>query len=153
MLKKVLKLIICCGLFLAFLNGCSSTPQPDNRIPKQVLNTYLEGIRDKDYTKLIKSAYPEDLAKWPQDPQKLKELLTKSQDETTGNIKSWKMEDKPFVDELNNQAIIRTDVATDKYSLVIDFDLRKQPDHWRIYGTQTIQKLKTDKPAKATVIK
>ena len=153
MLKKVLKLIIFSGLFLTFINGCSSTLQPDNQIPKQVLNTYLEGIRDKDYAKLIKTAYPEDLAKWPQDPQKLKEFLTKSQDETTGNIKSWKMEAKPFVDELNNQAIIRTDVTTDKYRLVMDFDLRKQPDQWRIYGAQTIQKLNADQTAKNTVKK
>lgn len=153
MLKKVLNHIIICGLFLAFLNGCSSTPQADNQIPKQVLNTYLEGIRDKDYPKLIKTAYPEDLAKWPQEPQKLKEFLTRTQEETTGNIKSWKMEDKPFVDELNNQAIIRTELTTEKYRLLIDFDLRKQPDQWRIYGAQTIQKLKIDKPAKATVKK
>lgn len=137
--KKTAMLLLPCLLLLLLVaiifSGCGS-PAADGSEQKKVLQTYLEGLRDKDYAKLEITANPDDMANWPKDPKKFKKFLAQTMDYSSGAIKSWTFEKQPYVDELNNQVIIQAALVTEKYNMGMAFDIRKLADEWRIYGVK-----------------
>ncbi len=132
-------------LLASLFTGCNTgSKEPDVAIQKQVINTYLEGMRDLDYDKLKETVTYSVYSSWPADREKFKEKLSQQQ-EPVGKIKSWEFEPDPYLDEVNNQAIIKTKVTTDKYQTTLTFDLRKKGDRWQVYGIETGMMLPLDK--------
>ncbi|PKM83116.1 MAG: hypothetical protein CVU89_03010 [Firmicutes bacterium HGW-Firmicutes-14] len=144
----ILALVLVLVLSSVF-TGCgnaslSGKKQPDATIQKQVINTYLEGLRDLDYDKLKGTVTYSVYSTWPEDREKFKEMLSEQQ-KPVGAIKTWKFAPDPYVDEVNNQSIIITTVTTEKYQVTLTFDLRKKGDRWRVYGIETGKKVSLDK--------
>lgn len=125
--------------------GCNASPKPSGQEQKKVLQLYMEGLRDQDFSKLQRSTNPRVFAGWPQEPEKLRAYLIKQQKDSTGNFKTWEFEKTPFIDLINGQTIIRTNLVTDKYRFTMDYDLRKQDDVWGIYGVKTVNQVNLQK--------
>ena len=148
MAPRVISLILVFIFSLVF-TGCGNfsltgSKEPDITTQKQVINTYLEGIRDLDYDKLKETVTYNVYSSWPQDRGKFKEMLSQQQ-QPVGEIKTWQFEPDPYVDEVNNQSIIPTIVTTKKYKVTLTFDLRKNGDQWRVYGMESGKMVSLDK--------
>lgn len=132
-------LIYCLALTIIFA-GCGRTTVKALPVdePKRILNTYLEGLRDHDPAKIKQAVTYEVYSSWGNDKKKTDRMFAQ-QDTATGPINRWAFAADPYFDEINNQAIIRTRLNTEKAFYVIDFDLRKE-DRWIIYGTKIINK-------------
>lgn len=139
---RIQNLLLVCGLALfMFITGCgtTTTPLPSKaEEPKQVLNTYLEGLRDQDFEKIKLGVSYAVYRSWPVDQKKLIEIF-EAQEKSIGAIKKWEFTSEPYFDEVNNQAIIQTRLTTDKAFYVIDYDMRKQT-RWYIFGSKMVTK-------------
>jgi len=147
MAPRILSVLLVLILSVIF-TGCSGLPfagtkKPDAAIQKQVVNTYLEGLRDLDYDKLKETVTYSVYSSWPKDREKFKEKLSQQQ-QPVGKIKTWTFEPDPHVDEVNNQSIILTKVTTEKYKVTLTFDLRKKGDKWQVYGIETGKMMSLD---------
>ncbi len=145
MAPRITSLILVLILF-SLLTGCSNlgTKKPDAAIQKQVVNTYLEGLRDLDYDKLKETVTYSVYSSWPEDRKKFKEKLSQQQ-QPVGKIKTWTFQPDPHVDEVNNQSVILAKVTTEKYQVTLTFDLRKIGDKWQVYGIETGKMISLDK--------
>ena len=145
MAPRIISLIMVLILSSIF-TGCSSlgSKEPDAAIQKQVVNTYLEGLRDLDYDKLKETVTYSVYSSWPEDREKFKEKLSQQQ-QPVGKIKTWTFQPDPHIDEVNNQSIILAKVTTEKYQVTLTFDLRKKGDKWQVYGIETGKMISLDK--------
>lgn len=144
---KIISLIVGLAL-LAVTSGCgdgvSFGNKSDIEAAKEAANLYLEGLRDSDYDKLKKTVTYSVYDSWPKNMNKFKEMLEERQ-KTTGKFKSWTLEDNPYYDEVNKQALIKATVTTDKYKAILELDLRNKTGKWLVHGVQS-QKVITLNP-------
>ncbi|KNZ69208.1 hypothetical protein Tfer_2154 [Thermincola ferriacetica] len=140
-MTKLRMMYLIIGLVLLSLaagcgGGSPGGNEPKAAAQKRIINTYLEGLKDLDYNKLKQSVTYSVYSSWPTDRTKFKEMLAERQ-KPMGTIRNWTLETNPYVDELNNQTLVRATVTTDKYKVILKFDLRKYSNQWRIYGVDT----------------
>lgn len=130
-MKKGLLVSIIGLMFVTILAGCGE-PKVNDGPPKKVIGTYLEGFRDKQPEKIYNSVSFEAYQEL-RFPGKLENMF-KAQDAQVGKITGWSFTGKPYLDELNNQALIQTVVKTTKQTFTFQFDLRRIGDRWYVYG-------------------
>lgn len=134
-------IIFAIGLIVMMVGviGCGE-PKVDDKAPKQVINTYLEGFRDKNPEKIYKSVVTETY-KSLRAPGQL-DAVFREQSKATGDIQNWQVIGEPYIDEVNNQAIIKVLVKATKATFALEFDLRKFGDQWYMYGVQQVNSTK-----------
>lgn len=130
-LKKSLSVIMAFTLLL-ILSGCSKKEPPNLDVQKNIVHTYLEGLRDHNKEKIYKTVNVALKIK-TLDPDFKKSF--ESFDQSVGKIKSWVLEDKgSWVDEVNGQSLIKAKLSTTKKKVLpLDIDLRKDGDRWVVY--------------------
>lgn len=123
------------GLILLMVGviGCGE-PKVDDKAPKQVINTYLEGFRDNNPEKIYKTVATETYRNI-MIPGKL-DVLFREQNRVSGQIQSWQFVGKPDISEVNNQALIKVLVKAAKGPFTLEFDLRRTGDKWYMYGVE-----------------
>lgn len=140
-------IVVAVGLILMMIGviGCGE-PKVDDKAPKQVINTYLEGFRDKNPEKIFKTVSTETYRSL-NTPGKLDSIF-KDQSKATGDIQSWQIMGTPYIDEVNNQALIKVLVKATKATFTLDFDLRRTGDEWYMYGVEQVNTTKIQKTSK-----
>lgn len=128
-------IVFAIGLIILMVGvmGCGK-PKVDDKAPKQVINTYLEGFRDKNPEKIYKTVSSETYRSL-QVPGKIDSIF-RDQTRVSGNIQSWTFMGKPDIDEVNNQALIQVLVKASKTTFTLKFDLRRTGDEWYMYGVE-----------------
>lgn len=119
------------ALILIFLAAGCGEPKVTDEAPKKVVDTYLEGFRDKNPEKVYKSVSYEVYKDMMFPPQKLQRTFAE-QNKKVGQITGWQYIGESYIDEVNNQAILQLMVKTTKSSLLYEVDLRKTGDYWYI---------------------
>lgn len=145
-MRKRTVLIICTLVLLVIVSGCdkpAAIKRSPAEEPMKVLDTYLEGLKERNYDK-VKQAVADSVYNPGPEDRKLFEKGIAEQERMTGKTQKWTFDPNPFVDEINNQAIIRTRVTTSKYYYIMDYDLRKM-GKWVIYGTNIVSKTSLQK--------
>lgn len=122
-------------LLTVFIMGCSEQ-KADDSPPKRAIDSYLEGLRDRDPDKIYKVVTFEAYRQL-QFPGKLDKVF-QDQAKLVGNIENWEFIDKPYIDELNNQALIKTKIKATKGVFVLEFDIRRRGSTWFMYGAEQV---------------
>lgn len=115
--------------------GCGE-PKVDDRAPKQVINTYLEGFRDKNPEKIYKTVSAETY-RGLQVPGTVDSIF-RDQSRVSGDIQNWQLIGEPYIDEVNNQAMIKVLVKATKATFTLEFDLRRTGNQWYMYGVEQV---------------
>ncbi len=137
MLKKHLAALFLFLMSLFIFTGCntsSAKKAPDVTLQKKIISTYLEGIRDKDSNKIYGTISYTMRRGFTIDPQ-MKQFFSNFEQQV-GAIKKWTFSEKDiYLDDLNGQAIIKTNIITSKRNLPMDIDLRRGTNgNWFIYA-------------------
>ncbi len=139
MKKRIVFLLI--GLItISVITGCGK-PKVNDGPPKEIINTYLEGFRDRKPEKIYNTISFEAYQQL-RFPGKL-EGLFRAQDHQFGKITGWNFVGDSYIDEVNNQAIIETLVKTSTQTFIFEFDVRRIGDRWYVHGLK--QKQSTNK--------
>lgn len=132
--------VIVALIILLVFSGCKSGPEQKLEAPKHAINTYLEGIRDRDKKKILDTVDSRVYLRFDEsDPELEKFFSTFVQ--TNGALKRWTIDDKDvFFSEVNGQAIMNVNVVTVNRNLNMKFDVRTDDgEKWYVFEIKAKQ--------------
>lgn len=139
MIFRTRELLIAGLILITLLSGCTNkAASPNIDAQKKVISTYLEGLRDRDESKVLNSINNSLAQYYVGYPKQLQQVMDSQK--AIGSINKWTFKDDTIhVDEINNQTIVNVIITSPMVETEAKFDLRKEGGKWLIYGSDTVK--------------